>query len=93
MIASLRVVQSAPLILQLDYPDEWERPSTVAKAALVLAVAVHTCDSEGEAQTHLYHLRLDPNGEGAFPVAPFEPRYDTAKLFTVDPLTLEGADE
>jgi len=26
-------------------------------------------------------------------VAPFEPRYDTAKLFTVDPLTLEGADE
>jgi len=42
VIASLRVVQSTPLILQLDYPDEWERPSTVAKAALILAVAVHT---------------------------------------------------
>ncbi|MGV8904163.1 MAG: toxin VasX [Pseudomonas sp.] len=93
VIASLRVVQSTPLILQLDYPDEWERPSTVAKAALILAVAVHTYNGEGEAQTHLYHLRLDPNGEGVFPVAPFEPRYDTAKLFTVDPLTLEGADE
>ncbi|WP_443699344.1 hypothetical protein [Pseudomonas sp.] len=93
VIASLRVVQSAPLILQLNYPDEWERPSTVAKAALILAVAVHTYNSEGEAQTHLYHLRLDPNGEGTFPVAPFEPRYATAELLTVDPLTLEGADE
>lgn len=93
VVSSLRVVQSAPLILGLDYPDERERPSTVVRAALILAVAVQTYDSEGQAHSQRYHLRLEPKGEGIFPVAPFEPPYREAELLMIDPLTLDGAHE
>jgi len=93
VVASLRVVQAAPLILQLNYPDIWERPLTVARTELVLAVGVQTYDAEGEAHMQRYHLRLDPKGEGVFPVVPFDPPYREAELWMIDPLTLEGGHE
>ncbi|MEB0080332.1 MULTISPECIES: toxin VasX [unclassified Pseudomonas] len=89
VIASLQVVQSAPLILELFYPDERVRPSTVTRARLILAVSIETYDADGSAHNQLYYLSLDPKGEGVFPVAPFEPPYRKAERLVIDPLMLE----
>lgn len=84
VIDSLQVLQSAPLILKLIYPDERVRPWTVTKARLVLAVSVQTYDEEGSGHNQLYHISVDPNGEGVFPVAPFKPNNRQAELLSVD---------
>jgi hypothetical protein len=89
VIESLQVIQSAPLIFKLVYPDERVRPWTVTKARLILAVAVETYDANGDPHNQLYHLSLDPNGEGIFPVSPFKPERLQAEMLTIDPLMLE----
>jgi hypothetical protein len=89
VIDSLQVVQSAPLILKLVYPDERVRPSTVTRARLILAVSIETYDADGKAHNQLYHLSVDPKGEGVFPVAPFKPEYREAERLAIDPLMLE----
>jgi hypothetical protein len=94
VVKSLRIVQSEPdrLVLCLQYPADLDSEFTPASETLELTVCIQTLNANGEWISQPHVIRLDPRGNGHFPVLPLKSVTEQPPLLLIEPHLLELAD-
>ena len=92
--ASLHLVQAAPdrLVLCLRYPENPDAEFTPASETLELAVCVETLKANGAWVPRTQVIRINPHGQGRFPVLPLQSVSEHPPLLLVETHLLELAD-
>jgi hypothetical protein len=91
---SLRIVETGPdrLVLCLQYPLDIDAEFTPASETLELTVCLQTLANNGEWVSRNRVIRLNPRGEGHFPVSPSQTVTERPPMLLVETHLLEMAD-
>ena len=92
--SSLRIVEAGPdrLVLCLQYPLNPDTEFTPASETLELTVCVQTLNTNGAWISRSRIIRLNPHGEGHFPVSPSQALTERPPMLLVETHLLETAD-